>query len=160
MFKIHRRDGGTELEHSLLKAKLNMIKRVVAIWMGDWYVLSFAPAPRFLCANSIKVLRWDYELSRFGLAVRRLAGKQRDLGSNPLWSPYTSKIVVCGHSLVTLSLTINETLKWLSSLPTLIEELFWWWQCNDRYIISLSPHLHTPFPLLTVSNKPYSFCGY
>ena len=28
-----------------------------------------------------------------------------------------------------------------------MQELFWWWQCSDRYIISLSPHLrHTPFP--------------
>ena len=45
-----------------------------------------------------------------------------------------------------LSLTINETLKWLSSLPILMQESFWWWQCSDRYIISLSPHLHTPFP--------------
>ena len=27
-------------------------------------------------------------------------------------------------------------------------------------IISLSPHLHTPFPpLLPVPNKPYGFCG-
>ena len=34
------------------------------------------------------------------------------------------KVVVCGHSLVTLSLTINETLKWLSSLPILIHEAF------------------------------------
>ena len=29
----------------------------------------------------------------------------------------SSKIVVCGHCLVTLSLTINEKIKWLSSLP-------------------------------------------
>ena len=28
--------------------------------------------------------------------------------------PFSSKVVVCGHCLVTLSLTINETLKWLS----------------------------------------------
>ena len=27
------------------------------------------------------------------------------------------KAVVCGHCLVTLALTVNETLKWLSSLP-------------------------------------------
>ena len=39
----------------------------------------------------------------------------------------------------------TETLKWLSSLPILMQESFWWWQCSDRYIISLSPHLHTPF---------------
>ena len=40
----------------------------------------------------------------------------------------------------------TETLKWLSSLPILMQESFWWWQCSDRYIISLSPHLHAPFP--------------
>ena len=34
--------------------------------------------------------------------------------------------VVCGHCLVTLSLTINETLKWLLSLPILMQESFWW----------------------------------
>ena len=33
----------------------------------------------------------------------------------------------------------TETLKWLSSLPILMQESFWWWQCSDRYIISLSP---------------------
>ena len=27
-----------------------------------------------------------------------------------------------------------------------MQESFWWWQCSDRYIISLFPHLHTPFP--------------
>ena len=48
-----------------------------------------------------------------------------------------------GHSL---SLTISEILKRLSSLPALMQKSFWWRQCNDRYIISLSPHLHTPFP--------------
>ena len=26
-----------------------------------------------------------------------------------------------------------------------MQESFWWWQCSNRYIISLFPHLHTPF---------------
>ena len=52
----------------------------------------------------------------------------------------------------------TETLKWLSSLPILMQKSFWWWQCSDRYIISLSPHLHTLFPLLPVPNKPYGLC--
>ena len=40
----------------------------------------------------------------------------------------------------------TETLKWLSSLPILMQESFWWWhwQCSDRYIIS-------PFPLSLIS---------
>ena len=42
-------------------------------------------------------------------------------------SPFSaSEVVVCGHCLVALSLTINETLKWLSSLPTLMQKSFWW----------------------------------
>ena len=59
--------------------------------------------------------------------------------------------MVCGHCLVTLSLATNKTLKCLSLLPILMQESFWWWQCSDRYIISLSPHLHTPFPPFSLS---------
>ena len=40
----------------------------------------------------------------------------------------------------------TETLKWLSSLPILMQKSFWWWQCSDRYIISLSPPLPYPLP--------------
>ena len=55
------------------------------------------------------------------------AGKQKGLGSIPLRLSFLfKKVVVCGHRLVTLSLTINETLKWLSSLPVLMQESFWW----------------------------------
>ena len=35
------------------------------------------------------------------------------------------KVVVCGHCLVLLFLTINEILKWLSSLPILMQDSFW-----------------------------------
>ena len=45
----------------------------------------------------------------------------------------------------------TETLKWLSSLPILMQESFWWWQCSNRYIISHFPHLHTPFSLSLIS---------
>ena len=51
------------------------------------------------------------------------AGKQRDLGLNPLRLSFLfEKVVFCGNCLVTLFLTINETLKWLSALPTLMQE--------------------------------------
>ena len=43
---------------------------------------------------------------------------------------------------MTLSLTINETLKWLSSLPILMQVIL----VVTVYIVSLFPHLHTPFP--------------
>ena len=78
-------------------------------------------------------------VSRFGLA-----GKRSDLGSNPLRLSFLFKS--CG--LWTLSCDFIphncETLKWLSSLPTLMQESFWWWQCSDRYIFPLPP---PPCPL-------------
>ena len=50
-------------------------------------------------------------VSRFGLAVSvRLVSRGTSVRIR-FGSPFTSKVVVCGHSLVTLSLTINETLK-------------------------------------------------
>ena len=53
--------------------------------------------------------------------------KQKGLSSIPLrLSLFLRKVVVCGHRLVNLSLTINQTLKWLSLLPILMQESFWW----------------------------------
>ena len=75
--------------------------------------------------------------------------------------PFSSKIVVCGHCLLTLPLTVNETIKWLSSMPILMQESFWWWQCGDRYII----YLRTPFSLslislmVSVDVKPHAYLG-
>ena len=46
-----------------------------------------------------------------------------------------------GTVFVTLRLTVNETLTWLSSLPILLLESFWCWQGNFRHIYILSsPH--------------------
>ena len=62
-------------------------------------------------------------VSRFGLAVRRLACKRKGHGSIPLRLSFLFRmVVVCGlcPSLPT------ETLKWLSSLPILMRESFWW----------------------------------
>ena len=51
-------------------------------------------------------------VSRFGLAVRRKAGKRKDLGSIPLrFSFLFKKVVVCGHCLVTLSITSYRNIK-------------------------------------------------
>ena len=56
-----------------------------------------------------------------GLVSRfKAEGPRLDSASDLL---FHQKVVVCGHSLVvTLSLTINETLKWLSSLPILMQK--------------------------------------
>ena len=54
---------------------------------------------------------------------------------------------------MTLSLTINETLGWLSSLPTLMQESFWRCLCSDRYI--QFPLTLPPYPLLPVKHHVY-----
>ena len=58
-------------------------------------------------------LRTGFRLVSSGIAVRIRFG-----------SPFSSKVVVCGHCLVGLSLTIYGTLKWLSSLPVLMQKYF------------------------------------
>ena len=60
-----------------------------------------------------------------GKALLRLVSKRTSARFRFI-SPLSSIFVVCGHCLVTLSLTVNETLKWLASLPVLMQESFWW----------------------------------
>ena len=89
----------------------------------------------FICLSDISDLLWT------GLAKRwciRLVSRGTSVRIR-FGSPFSSKVVVCGHCLVTLSLTINEILKWLSLLPIFMQGSFWWWQCSDRYIYSPSP---------------------
>ena len=57
-------------------------------------------------------------VNRLGLAVKREAGKQTDIGSIPL--RLSSLFKSCG--LRTLNETLNETLKWLTSLPIVMQE--------------------------------------
>ena len=55
------------------------------------------------------------------------SGKQKGLHLIPLRpSLLFKKVVVCGCRLVTLSLTFNGSLKWLSLLPILMQKSFWW----------------------------------
>ena len=52
--------------------------------------------------------------------------REVELGSES-WTSFASVVAqqqCYGHCLVTLSLPINETLKWLSSLPILMQESF------------------------------------
>ena len=63
-------------------------------------------------------------LRELGLVVRRSAAKRKDAGSTPRFgSPFSSKMVIYGHCLVTLPFTMNETLNWLTSLAHLNVEI-------------------------------------
>ena len=80
--------------------------------------------------------RWGVRLVSGRTPVRYCFGSH--FSSERLW--FVDSVLWLCPSLPT------ETFKWLSSLPILMQDSFWWWQCSDRYIISLSPHLHTPPP--------------
>ena len=75
-------------------------------------VYNMQSVPIVVCLSGLplaSVLRRSLGLpavSRFGLAVRRQAGKRKDLGSIPLRLSFLfKKVVVCGHCPVTLSIT-------------------------------------------------------
>ena len=65
-------------------------------------------------------LRGDKECPLSGVTK---SGKSSEEGAGKRCS---ESAVDTAYRLVTLSLTINETLKWLSSLPILMQESFWW----------------------------------
>ena len=84
-------------------------------------------------------------VSRFGLAVRLVS--RRTLVRYCFGSPFSSKRLWFVDTVLWLCPSLpTGTLKWLTSLPILMQKSFWWWQCSDRYIIFLSPCLHAPFP--------------
>ena len=56
--------------------------------------------------------------------LRNFPRFQGDIGLHG--NDFPANVVVCGRCLVTSSLTVNEALKWLSSLPFLVQESFWW----------------------------------
>ena len=88
---------------------------------SNFRVYTFEP----LRVHTASYGRWPGEL--VWPSGKALAGKQRDVGSNPFRLSFLFKgVVVCGHCLLTSSLTINETLKWLSPLPILMQESSWW----------------------------------
>ena len=56
----------------------------------------------------------------------RLVSGRKQVGLPGFGSLFSSKIVIYGHCLVTLPCTINETVKWLTLLPILMRNSFWW----------------------------------
>ena len=87
-----------------------------------------------------------------------------DFGSIPRFgSPLSSNVVVCGHRLVTLPLTINATSQWFSPLPILMQN-----DSDDNSIASgiappspPPPRLLHPHPriLVPASNSPETLFG-
>ena len=67
-------------------------------------------------------------VSRCGLAVRRLAGKQKDLGSIRFGSPFSSlqKLLFMDTVLCDFAHTIDETLKMAHTTAHRNAESFWW----------------------------------
>ena len=91
-------------------------------------------------------------MSRLGLAERHRYFSRRTSVRIRLGSPFSSKVVVCGHCLVTLSLTINKTLKSLSSPPILMQKSYWRWRCRGRCINLPLPPPHVLSVLASTSS--------
>ena len=101
-----------------------------------------SPIPVSRFGLAAKALDWWAEGPRFEpasalLALQKLWSVHTALSRCPPPPPHTH--------------TLNETFKWLSSLPMLLQESFWWWQCSDRYMIF-------PYSTRSVPNKTYGFC--
>ena len=101
--------------------------------------------------NFITIILWTTSIP---FSVPFLVHWRRDRQVRKVGSP--KPVVVCGHRLATLSLTINKTVKWLSSLPILVQESFWWWQCSVRYSLSF-PQLHGISVLASTSSALNQF---
>ena len=85
-------------------------------------------------------------MSRFGLAVRLIISGRTSV-QYCFGSPFSSERLWFVATVLWLCPSLpTETLKWLSSLPILMQKSLWWWQCSDRYIISLSPPPPCPLP--------------
>ena len=70
-------------------------------------------------------------LSMFGLAERRKVVMWRRFKVQvSIGSLFSEKAVVYGHCLVTFPLTVNQTIKWLTLLPSVMQDWFWWRQCS------------------------------
>ena len=96
--------------------------RLSVVHESFWGLIKgISPKMCILCAR-VKINKRSFEpFLCLDLAVSRGTSVRIRFGS-----PFSSKVAVCGHCLVTSSFTINETLKWLSSLPILMPESFWW----------------------------------
>ena len=96
----------------------------------------------------------------FRLKVRTLHSTSLPVMCEPVLLRLSFLFKNCGQWTLSCDFVPHnyETLKWLSSLSTLMQESFWWWQCCDWYIIS-SPPPYALAPLLPVPNNPHGFCG-
>ena len=123
------------------------------MWRGGISVKGEAYWQKFYIRNKIsRKLKQNVREERRMNWTNRVHSRSKDKDSNySLWaegvrlvnratlvrfrfgSPFSWKLS-CDHAL-----TINETLKWLSSLPILTQESFWWRQSSVRYSLPLPP---------------------
>ena len=92
------------------------------LWFMDTVTFS-SPPPSRPAPPLNSSSRCPSVASRCGLAERRLAGKQKDLGSICFSSPFSSlqKFWFIWTLFCDFAHTINETLKWLTQLLALMQ---------------------------------------
>ena len=128
MLAFIRTDG---LERSSLYSPIHYIILgmivPVTTWMGDCYVLGFAPVPRVqFCSHSTKALR----VRRIHVCELVWPGGKAGKQEGPRFESASALFLFESCGLWTLSCDFvphsYETVKWLSSLPTLMQKSFWW----------------------------------
>ena len=126
------------LSPSLLSDWLNLSPSVFSDWLNlspslvsDWLNIS----PSLLLEGGASAMDRGYTRSMASAAYIREpvwpSGKTSGLyAEEPQFESASALLSLqklsYADSLVTLSHTINETLKWFSSLPILMQESFWW----------------------------------
>ena len=120
--------------------------RETRVWKPDWWVLlglfqvpghkSMKCLVAFTSLHLTNYNKAPWRLasivSRCGLAVRRLAGKQKDLGSIRFGSPFSSlKKLWFTDTVLWLCPHNKWNIKMAHTTAHLNVESFWWWQCNE-----------------------------
>ena len=83
--------------------------------------------------------------SQTGEAYRKENRLKTQLNKNKQQNIISLNLKLVTHLSIISMVILHTSKPWTF---TLMQESLWWWQCSDRYVISLFPHLHTPSPSL------------
>ena len=152
----HRWDSHTNNVCITILRRVSLLSKLRYIVDNDTRKLFFSAT-----LNLVMIMRQSCEpVWPSGKALLRLVSGRTSVRYR-FGSPFSSKRLWFVDAVLWLCPSLpTKTLKWLAALPIIMQKSFWWWQCSDRHIISLSPPTSIPpSPLLPVPNKPYGFCG-
>ena len=112
------------ISHALHWDKKVILSNLMSCHVMSCHAMSY---PLISCHLNASMRCFKHDEPAWPGGKARSAGELKDAGLTPcLGSPFSSKIMIYGHCLATFPCTVNETLKWLTSLPILMRKSFWW----------------------------------